>query len=257
MNLLRSVFLAFALFSKIPMPRTEWTKDNMRYMLCAFPLVGLAIGLLLLGWLWLCDALALGPVLFAAGMTLIPVAVTGGIHLDGFCDTVDALSSHAVPEKKREILKDPHTGAFAVIYVCAYLLVYFALCTEMPRDVHTVWLVGTAHMMTRCTVAWGVLHFPAANRQGLFYTVSSSAHKSATTVVLCCIFALCAAACTLTGGIAGVFVTAATVIFAVYIYSMSGKQFGGMSGDVSGYWLQGSELLALAVLILIEKAVVL
>ena len=43
----------------------------------------------------------------AAGFCLIPVWVTGGIHLDGYADTCDALSSYGDREKKLEILKDP------------------------------------------------------------------------------------------------------------------------------------------------------
>ena len=99
MSILRSIVIAFALFSKIPMPRVEWTKANMQYMLCAFPFVGMVIGLIFVGWMWLCNVLTIGTILFAAGLTLIPIAITGGIHLDGFCDTVDALASHAEPEE--------------------------------------------------------------------------------------------------------------------------------------------------------------
>ena len=114
MNILRSIVMAFCMFSRIPMPTVEWKNENMRYMLCAFPLVGAVIGLVL--WLWqlLAAALGFGPLLWAAGLTLLPVAVTGGIHMDGFCDVSDALASHAPAEKKRAILKDSHTGAFAM-----------------------------------------------------------------------------------------------------------------------------------------------
>ena len=117
MKIMRNITVAFSMFSQIPMPRVAWNDENMRYMLCAFPLIGVVIGLCLWAWTGVCILLGINTILFAAGMTLIPVAVTGGIHLDGFSDTVDALSSHAAPEKKREILKDPHAGAFAVIGV--------------------------------------------------------------------------------------------------------------------------------------------
>ena len=50
--------------------------------------------------------------------------------MDGLCDTADALASHQTREKKLEILKDSHTGAFAVIGCCAYLLLTFALWTQ-------------------------------------------------------------------------------------------------------------------------------
>ena len=37
MNLIRSFFIAFSMYSKIPMPRTDWTKEAMRYAMCFFP----------------------------------------------------------------------------------------------------------------------------------------------------------------------------------------------------------------------------
>ena len=37
-DVLRSAAMAFLMFSVIPMPRVEWKKENMRYMLCCLPL---------------------------------------------------------------------------------------------------------------------------------------------------------------------------------------------------------------------------
>lgn len=48
-------------------------------------------------------------------LVLIPIFITGGIHLDGFLDTQDALSSYQPMERRLEILKDSHAGAFAII----------------------------------------------------------------------------------------------------------------------------------------------
>ena len=89
----------FPCFPEFRCPEFDGMKKSMRYMLCAFPLIGVVIGLLLWGWQWLANWLALGNFLYSAGFVLIPIAVTGGIHLDGFCDTVDALSSHAPMQK--------------------------------------------------------------------------------------------------------------------------------------------------------------
>ena len=128
-DVLRSAAMAFLMFSVIPMPRVEWKKENMRYMLCCLPLVGAVIAGVLYVWMLLSRELGFGRGLYAAGMTLLPVLLSGGIHLDGFCDTADALSSHAAPERKREILKDSHTGAFAILYAAGWFTAYFALCT--------------------------------------------------------------------------------------------------------------------------------
>ncbi len=257
MSVLYSGLLALALFSKIPMPRLDWAKKNMRYLLAAFPLVGLIIGLVLWVWLWLADLLGLGPVLFAAGLTLLPLLVTGGIHLDGFCDTVDALASHAEPKKKQEILKDPHAGAFAVIFVAVYLLAYLALATEIPRQPSLIWQLGLIHVLSRTSVGFGVLHFQPASSQGLFFTLHSAAHKNASTSILALFYILAGTGLVCLSGPAGLIILAVPLLYAAYLYRMAKKQFAGMSGDLSGYWLQSAELAMLAALLIIQKVVIL
>ena len=140
MIVLQTIAVAFAMFSAIPVPQFEWNEKNMRYAMCAFPLIGVVIGA---AWC-VCGALPLPGLAKAAGFALIPVWITGGIHLDGYADTCDALSSYGDREKKLEILKDPHCGAFAVIRLCSYFLAYFALCTCVsftPR-VGVLWVLA-------------------------------------------------------------------------------------------------------------------
>ena len=117
-TLFQTVAVAFSMFSAVPMPQFPWDAKNMRYALCAFPLIGVLIGGL--GWLWwlVCGWLGFPALVRGAGLCLLPLWVTGGIHLDGYCDTHDALASHAGPEKRQEILKDPHIGAFGVMRMC-------------------------------------------------------------------------------------------------------------------------------------------
>ena len=115
-RLLASLAITFSTYSRIPMPQVEWSEDNMRHTLSLLPLVGLVIGVLYCLTDRLSALLGFSPLLRAALLTVLPVLVTGGIHLDGYCDTVDALASHAPREKKLAILKDSSAGAFAVIW---------------------------------------------------------------------------------------------------------------------------------------------
>ena len=104
-NILRTVGMAFALYSRIPMPRLDWESESRKYTLYAFPLVGFAVGICELLWLWIAQVLDLHTILTGAVLTALPIWVTGGIHLDGFCDVCDARASHQSRERKLEILK--------------------------------------------------------------------------------------------------------------------------------------------------------
>ena len=126
----QTIWVALSMYSRLPVPRAEWNSKNMRYALCALPLVGVFSGALLWLWDWLCRALEPGEMLLGAGVVLLPILVTGGIHMDGFCDTCDALASHGDREKKLAIMKDSNAGAFAVLGCACYLLFYFALASQ-------------------------------------------------------------------------------------------------------------------------------
>ena len=58
MNLIGSFVIAFSMYSRIPMPRMDWTEERMRYALCFFPLIGAVIGAVEIATFALCEILA-------------------------------------------------------------------------------------------------------------------------------------------------------------------------------------------------------
>ena len=241
MIVLQTIAVAFAMFSAIPVPQFDWNEKNMRYAMCAFPLIGAVCGAL---W-YLCGALPLPALVRAGGFCLIPVWVTGGIHLDGYADTCDALSSYGGREKKLEILKDPHCGAFAVIRLCSYFLAYFALCTAVqftPR-IGLCWTL--ALVLERALSGLAIASFPLARSTGLAHTFASAADRKAVRSVLLVLAGLLCAALVLLGG--GALVLAVLLVFWRYRV-VSDRQFGGITGDLAGWFLQKAELWMLAAL---------
>jgi adenosylcobinamide-GDP ribazoletransferase len=255
MSFIRSFVTAFSMFSRLPVPTLQWREDNMRFMLAMFPFVGAAVGLFIWAWLWICDILGFGVILRAAGLALWPAAVTGGIHLDGFCDTVDALASRAPQERKREILKDPHTGAFAVIGVVTYLIAYFALGAELQTNAETPLLLGLMFVLSRTLSGLSVLLFPKNSGKGLLSAFKESAEKKASVTILSVFLILCGAGLVFLDALTGGTMALAALLCFVYLYIMSRRQFGGMSGDLAGYFLQLCELLMLASIVIIQKVV--
>lgn len=233
-DVLRSMAMAFLMFSVVPMPRVEWKKENMRYMLACLPLVGVLIALAQQLWLLLCEVLGFGTLLYAAGLMLLPVLLSGGIHLDGFCDTVDALSSHAEPARKREILKDSHAGAFAMIFLGVYFIAAAALCAELPRTRTAVLALGIQQVLARAVGALASVWFPGSTQTGLLAAFRDAAARRSA-VVLALWIAACAAALIALSPAGGIAAVLAAGLCMWYVYRMSRREFGGMSGDLAGF----------------------
>lgn len=245
MTVLESVAVAFSMFSAIPMPQFVWNERNMRWALCAFPLVGAVIAVCMFFWSKLCLLLSLPDILRGAGLCLLPVLITGGIHLDGYCDTCDALSSHSDTETKQKILKDPHLGAFAAIRLCAYFLADFALWTALP-DPCLPLLLGM-FCLSRSLSGLALTVFPIRPGSGLARSFAEAADRKRARKVLLALSA--AFALLLLWARAGETVLTAGLVF-WYYRRMCIRDFGGLSGDLAGWFLQTAELWMLAAAVL-------
>ncbi len=252
MIFLRSLAAAFLMYSKIPVPSVEWRDENRRYALCFFPLIGAVIGALFLLWRQFCRYAELGLLLNAAVCTVIPILITGGIHLDGFCDVSDAVSSCAERPRKLEILSDPHIGAFAAIKLAVYLLIQTALFSEVALFRAEI-VIALGFVMSRALSGLAAVVFRNAKRSGSLWAFTEPAHRTVTLSVLGVIIAVCAAAMViispLCGGAACIACIAAFVVYRLYSY----KQFGGITGDTAGWFLQVCELSVLAAAVVGEK----
>lgn len=249
MILLETTIVAFSMFSAIPMPKIEWNARNMKYALVAFPLIGAVIGLALWGISALLSLIQAPPILCGALYCIVPVLITGGIHIDGFADTLDALASHAEPEKKQEILKDPHVGSFAVIRLCCYFILNFAIWSVLPE--FRVLPLLLAFVLSRTLSGFAVASFPLAKNTGLAHTFATSADRKRVSLILAvAAVALSVVLCIFCPG--GILITAVIWVIFRYYYSMSRKQFGGLSGDLAGWFLVRAEEGALIALLIFE-----
>ena len=255
-NVLQGLLLALSSFSKIPVPQIEWREENMRYMMCFFPAVGLAIGFVIGLWVWLSQAIGFGPTLFGAGLALIPIAVSGGIHMDGFADTCDALASNSSAERRREILKDPHSGAFAAIAVAVYIVAYAAAASELVAGWRIVVLLAGMHIASRCMSGIATVVFPTSSSKGMLSMFHESARGKRILIVLVIELVVCGVVMTATC-VPAIFVLLVGLVCLGLLYPFAQSQFGGMSGDLAGFFLQVAELAMIVALVVISKVVVL
>lgn len=242
MVVLETFIVAFSMFSAIPMPQIMWNEKNMKYAMCAFPFIGAVIGVILCIWQSVSSFFGFGNIFFAAAFTIIPVVITGGIHIDGFCDTVDALSSHGDREKKLKILSDSNSGAFAIIWLICYMIMFFGSVSEIKfgKDLYPV--IIFMFVLSRSLSAFAVALFPYAKNSGLMHSFGSMAAKINVRNIIGIYIALISIGLIFFGRLTGIFVLiAAFLVFGIY-YKVSKKEFGGITGDLAGWFLTTSEL---------------
>jgi len=243
MRILKSFAVAFSMYSKIPMPNFKWNSEDMEYHLCFFPFVGAVIGALEYGWYRLAGFFSTGECVFALIAIAIPIVITGGFHLDGFMDTNDALHSYQSREKKLEILKDPHVGAFAVIYLVLYIILALAFMLMLKED-GILPLVGI-FFMSRCISGLSVLNFKKAKKDGMLSTEAENSASKTVTVILIVEVILSLLYMMLISADYALAITVSQVLAFVYYRRMSEKEFGGITGDLAGFFVCISEITAL------------
>ena len=220
----------------------------MKYVMCFFPLIGAVIGAVVIGWDYIGDFLSFSHLFQTIIMILIPVVITGGIHMDGFLDTMDALKSYQPAEKKLEILKDPHTGAFALIACVGYFFLSFAVWYDMKSS--DICIIAVGFILSRALSGLSVVTVPLAKKSGLAAAFSNQAKKKVTRIVMLFFIITCGAGMILINLYLGSVCFVSAIVVFVYCKHMAVKEFGGITGDIAGYFLQVCELvMAICVMI--------
>ena len=231
--------VAFAMFSKIPMPRADWTKENMKYMFCFFPFIGTVIGALTMAVAYVGLRFGCQPGFVTAVLVLMPVFVTGGIHVDGLLDTSDALSSWQERERRLEILKDSHAGAFAVITAAVYFVTWYGAYSQLygSENMKAIEILSLGFMVSRCLSGIGVITFPKAKSDGTVAEFSRNSSDMTSRNILVVYLILLAAAMIRIQPVWGIAAFAGALLIFAYYHHMAMKYFGGTTGDLSGFFL--------------------
>ena len=128
-RVLRSLKALASLLTSLPLGPSSLEDAARAFHLV--PLVGLLEGVLVASVLELSARLNLNPLLSGALFALAHVAVTGGLHLDGFSDYSDVVGARARGDRAASILKDPRRGSFAVTAVALNLLLTTAMAAQL------------------------------------------------------------------------------------------------------------------------------
>jgi len=241
MSAMKSFLAMLSFFTALPLRlRFEIGGDVFRRGLKYLPLVALLIGIpvgaVMLLEIWLGRYVA---ALLALTAYLL---ITGGLHVDGLADTLDALGSRRDRETMLRIMKDSRVGTFGVLGVCVYVAGMLLLLAQAGP-----WWAALFPLAGRTAALLCARLFACARPGGMgsgFVDAARAGHAALTALTFMALVAACALAGWLPAAraawLAGALVLAAGIA-ALAVRGVAAK-LGGVTGDVIGFGIETAQL---------------
>ncbi len=141
MRYLRALAAAFSYFSILPIAHAAEPPDDDAIAL--LPLVGLVIGALAGLGAYGIALLTHSQLAAAIAAWVLSITLSGAIHVDGFLDCCDGLFAMAPPEKRLEIMRDPHHGTYAIVGMAIVSVLWLYALVQIPASLMPIVLAVT------------------------------------------------------------------------------------------------------------------
>lgn len=272
MKLLTGFLMTWGNFCSLPCPVKRWDDNCKSLMLGFLPTIGLIIGLLWAGIYVGLVYLSFPFLVVSFILAFLPFALCGFMHADGFMDCSDAIMSRRPLEDRQRILKDTHTGAFAVISAVFMILGYFAFIStaaSMGMDFVNIVIIT---VLSRSIAGLEVLlSKPLGTSQyaSLSESIFSSSDETeaetqdeagekpaaATKKQGIMLLLIQLVIYTALGFWASTYYASTALIYGAVVLgtfisiTYAKKQLGGMSGDIAGYGIVWGEFCGVAMLV--------
>ena len=245
-RLICGFFMAWGCFCSIPCPVKKWDEKLRGAMLETFPATGILIGTVTCAF-WMAAGAFTGSIITGILTASIYFLLTGFIHLDGYMDCCDAILSRRPEREERiRILKDPHSGSFAVIGALLVTAVIAGSFIEISEKMSL-----SAVLMTVVTLTWSrtfsaydvMTKEPMKESQ---YSVKMDGKPCAPVVLALTVTAAVFAAEGMEA-LSAAYLAGLVVVMRI-VSAAAGrcarKSLGGMNGDISGFMIVLSEAAA-------------
>ena len=248
MKWLKGLLINLQFFTSIPIPISlPMDKPHLEKAIRTFPIAGLIQGgiyaLILYAFLeWTPFSLLAA----AFAVWLAGILLTGGIHLDGWMDASDAFFSYS----------DPRVGAFGVLSVnvllgARFLFIYEIVLLSNPTS---YFLIAMIPFLSKMVMGTLLIKVKGAKKEGLGSLFQQAAAK--TTLSIYPVFLLAAAAAAGLAGYPAIVGFLFMVLFSILFFVLLSRKviawFGGMTGDVLGASVEGTEVLLWMILWLLH-----
>ena len=236
MDFFRSMAIAFSMYSAIPMPQFQWDQKSYQNSFSFFPFVGAGLSGVLFLIYRLCWRIGLSSPVAGMILTAVIVIYTGGFHIDGYMDTMDALCSHRSRDEKIRIMKDPHIGAFGVIQLVVLMLFTVSGVYEAVGRGRFYSLLYT-FVISRALSGIAVCTFKRRDNNTSLIRFEAEGSRQTTLVWMFVYIFIALVLMFLNHDSTAIIATLVSVVWLFISKAICEKELGGISGDTSGYFL--------------------
>jgi len=229
LKLVNRFIFAVSILTRLPLPVIKFDAEEYGRSTSLFPLVGLLLGRILALFN---KILILFPAeIKASFLVLLTVVLTGGIHLDGFIDSIDGLLGGESRERKLEIMRDSRVGAFGVAFGVCLLLLKYSLFLSVTQSQSSTQILLIVPALSRWGMSYSVATFPYARKEGLgrLFSVYSGTKELVFSTSIALILAYVIL------GTAGLFLLALTALVVFFTGKKIVGALGGLTGDIYGF----------------------
>ena len=211
-----------------------------------FPLVGLLAGAALVLSYKILN-LVFPYAVTCAFLMIINVMISGGLHIDGFIDTFDALASGSDRKRMLEIMKEGRPGAVGMAAVVLLFIAKYSLLVSLPKEAVEASLIVMAVMSRTSFVASSALYTYARDVEGLGGKFAKRLSKPAVMIAAITALAVLSAIFKLK---VFVFIPAVLCIIMGFNHYFN-KKLGGITGDTMGALGEIMEVASLALAVVL------
>lgn len=237
--------LALQFFSVIPVKKQlPMEKNHITAMYAMLPVLGLLIGSILAGSVWLLrETTDVSSLLIGFAVVMVSIVLTGGLHMDGLADTGDAYFSYQDRKKRLEIMGDPRIGAFGTMVLLLSIVGKIIIVAESIELVSLV-LVLFVPLLSRIGLLILFSSTKSAKREGLaaFFQQHAGHSKLKLTAVILLAISFVFLAWSTSFWIALILLI--LLLVSLWLFrAWCLRNFGGVTGDLFGAYVEGVEIL--------------
>ncbi len=228
---------AIVFYTMLPLP-DFWLIDLRRIARWS-PLVGLILGAILSFIDLLLEIIDCPRFLASVLIVAFWLFLTGGLHLDGVIDTADGMAVSS--ERKLDVMRDSHVGAYGVIAAILLLLLKVSALFDLNSHRGLVLILSAGWGRWGQLISIALYPYLRPNGKGAFHKFFLKAPEDLILGLTCLIFA------SLAGGKIGLILGLIGILISFWLSRYFFRQFKGHTGDTYGAVVEWSETIFLCI----------